>query len=130
MTVSIDEKTREGGAVLVESFSFPGTYYEVHPESGYCACPAYEHRGVCHKHVITGKAILEARELPVGSELAEQVILDLAYRIFAPYRKQTPEDSYDLFLEVSACRYSTEEMVNAARNRHRKVLFLDDQRAA
>lgn len=130
MTLSIDQKTRGGGAVLVESFSFPGTYYEVHPESGYCACPAYEHRGVCNKHVIAGEAILKARELQVGSELAEQVILDLAYRIFAPYRKETPEDSYDLFLEVAACRYSTDAMINAARNRHRKVLALEDQRAA
>jgi hypothetical protein len=118
-----------GGALLVPSFTDSEQFYKVHPDSGYCSCPAFSYKGVCRKHVCLAEAVQKARELRFGSESAERNALELCKQIFGPYKHTTCADSYDLLLEVLAYRHSTEAMIREAHRRHGRILALHGKAA-
>ncbi len=119
----------EGGAMVVPSFTDPTKRYKVHAESGYCQCDRHRFTGRCRKHVILAEAIC-ALGPKVCRVVAEENLLELCRRIYAPLKAIHPIDSYDLFLEVAAYRHASEAMVKDAMKRHRRVLALDERRAA
>lgn len=119
-----------GGALLIPSFSDPEKSYKVHADSGYCSCPAYEHKGICIKHITLGEAIQTVRTLKFGARIAEDSVTELCMRIFAPLKGETCRSSYDLLLETMAYRHSTDAMIRVAHKRHDRILSLHERRAA
>jgi hypothetical protein len=136
-TASIPKTTREGGtihhldagAISVPSFTDPAKRYKVHAESRYCSCDRHRFTGRCRKHVVLAEAIA-ALGPKVCRVVAEENLLEMCKRIYRPLRAEHPIDSYHLFLETAAYRHASKEMVRDAMKRHRRVLALDERRAA
>ncbi len=120
-----------GGALLVPSYTDVGVTYKTHPDSGYCSCKRFEFTGLCIKHVVLAEAVQEARGLRFGSGIAEENVVELCRRIFAPLdNKEHPIDSYTLFLEAMGSRYATDLMVREAMRRHGRILAINESRRA
>ncbi len=119
----------DAGAISVPSFTDPARRYKVHAESGYCQCDRHRFTGRCRKHVVLAEAIA-ALGPKVCRVVAEENLLELCKRIYAPLKAERAIDSYNLFLETAAYRHASGEMVKDALKRHRRVLALDERRAA
>jgi hypothetical protein len=117
------------GAMVIPSFTERDKEYEVHAESRYCSCDRHRFTGRCHKHVVLAEAIA-ALGPKVCRVVAEENLLELCRRIYRPLKAEHAIDSYHLFLETAAYRHASKEMVKDALKRHRRVLALDERRAA
>ena len=114
-----------GGALSVPSFTNPNVRYKTHPESGYCACPAYAYTGKPCKHVALGEAIQNAHALRFGKAIAEDRVMDLCYRIFSPL-DDNYIGSYLLAVATEGYRHATPRMKFGAWRRHRRTLAMAD----
>lgn len=119
----------DGGGYLIPSFSTPGKFYKVHPDSGYCSCKRHQYTGSCVKHIVLAEAVQNARSLKSGSFVAEENVIELCQRIFAPLTNDAIA-SYNLFLETVAYKHSTEAMLREVLRRHGRVLALVERSAA
>lgn len=125
-----DTGERTFSTMRIPSFTNPHESYCVSVENEYCSCPHHrETRAFC-KHLVTLEALLKARKTIVGRKLAEREVTELCKAIFRPIKKETPETSFDLFLEALGSRHATRRMRERAFVRHHRTLLLSERKTA
>lgn len=121
---------RRFSTMRIPSFTDPTKTYAVSVDELYCGCGHHTHTGATCRHLVLAEALLRARKTIVGRKLAEREVTELCERIFAPIKADTPETSFDLFLEALGSRHATRRMRERAFVRHHRTLMLSERKAA
>lgn len=125
-----EDRERRFSTMRIPSFTDPTESYCVNVENEYCSCPHHrETRAYC-KHLVLQEALIKARKTIVGRKLAVREVTELCERIFSPIKKETPETSFDLFLEAMSSRHATKRMRERAFVRHHRSLLLSERKTA
>jgi hypothetical protein len=115
------------GNYSIASFSELNKFYKVNRYEGACNHPFYASTEPC-KHQLLCKAVLSARSVSFGSQIAEARVIELCRRVFAPVKKkESITKSHELMLDVSCNRHCDEELERAARQRHSRVQEMHDR---
>lgn len=122
-----DISRQTSGALPVPSFTDPEIVYEANPETGWCSCPGYKFNQACEKHPFLAGRLQDLSRRRFATRHDERVLFAIVLRIYAPLgKRETPQDSYRLFMDACGFRYSTKELKDKAKDRHKRVLARAD----